>query len=279
MAGHWSRIECELIVDDYLDMLAAECRLERYNKAQHRRDLQKKLNDRSEPSIEFKHRNITAVMIRSGRAYILGYKPAWNYQDLLETVVLDRIAAADRSIAEIESSLVQQGSSPVSVENTRSIIVAPPERIPERQVRETSARTPRKINYAERELRNRRLGESGEEFILQFERARLAEVGREDLVGDVEWTSKEKGDGAGYDIRSFREDTDEPFYIEVKTTNSGKYQPFMISVNEVSFSDEFSENFALYRVFEFARSPMLFVLCGAVNGHVDLSPTMYRATY
>ncbi len=279
MAGHWSRLECELIVEDYLEMLASECRLERYNKAAHRRKLKPKLSGRSDSSIEFKRQNVSAVLIRAGHVYILGYKPAWNYQELLETVVLDRIKGDEQSLQIIESTLIDQLGSEVSVGDTKSIIVPPPERPPAKSVRDKRRRYARKIDYAARELRNRRLGAKGEEFVVNFERKRLAEIGREDLIGDVEWTSKEKGDGTGYDIRSFQDDTDEPYYIEVKTTNSGMHQPFMISANEVSFSNEFSEHFALYRVFEFSRSPMLFVLEGSVANRVDLTPTMYRASH
>lgn len=279
MAGHWSRIECELIVADYIDMLAAECRQERYNKAEHRRRLMTKLVDRSEGSIEFKHQNISAVLIRAGHIYIRGYKPAWNYQELLEDVVLERISEDDQSIAQFESSLIDQVSQVPEIGRPESIIVGPPERIPKQDVRDRPRREPRQVNYAERELRNRRLGESGEEFVLKFERRRLSEVGRDDLVNEVEWTSKERGDGTGYDIRSFEGNTDEVRYIEVKTTNAGKYQPFMISANELSFSDEFSEQFALFRLFDFAISPKMFVLNGCVADHVDLAPTTYRATY
>jgi len=62
---------------------------------------------------------------------------------------------------------------------------------------------------------------------MRLERERLLELGRKDLVGDIQWTSKEMGDGAGYDIRSFQGQTDEELFIEVKTTNSGKYQQFL----------------------------------------------------
>lgn len=279
MAGHWSRLECELIVEDYLEMLATECQQEPYNKAEHNRDLQAKLNGRSRPSIEFKHRNISAALLRAGHVYIRGYKPAWNYQELLETVVLDRITADERTLQTIETSLIGQLGSEISVDDTKSIVVPPPERLPGKSVRDKPQRKPRKIDYAARESRNRHLGALGEEFVVNFERKRLAEVGREDLINDVEWTSKERGDGTGYDIRSFQDATDEPFYIEVKTTNSGKYQPFMISRGEVSFSDEFADQFSLYRVFEFSRQPFMFILEGPVAAHVDLSATTFRASF
>ncbi len=99
------------------------------------------------------------------------------------------------------------------------------------------------------------------------------------MAKDVEWTSKVRGDGTGYDIRSFSSGTEEPLFIEVKTTNSGKYQPFMVSANEVAFSSEYANQYSLYRVFDFARSPALFILNGAVNDFVDLAPTMYRASF
>ena len=47
-------------------------------------------------------------------------------------------------------------------------------------------------------------GESGEQFVLDFERFRLTRAGRCDLATEVEWSSKVQGDGLGYDVRSFQ---------------------------------------------------------------------------
>jgi hypothetical protein len=68
-------------------------------------------------------------------------------------------------------------------------------------------------------------------------------------------------------------------YVEVKTTNSGKYQPFLISANEVAFSDEFSSNYALYRVFEFKSSPAIFRLTGPIRTNVNLNPKLFFASF
>ena len=76
----WSRIEVEVIVADYLDMLMSELKGQPYNKAEHRRRLQPLLSGRSEGSIERKHMNISAVMIELGFPYIPGYKRYGNYQ-------------------------------------------------------------------------------------------------------------------------------------------------------------------------------------------------------
>jgi len=279
MAENWSRLECEAIVEDYLQMLSEECRGENYSKTEHRRNLRKLLQNRSDGSIEYKHQNISAVLIRAGHTYVRGYKPAWNYQDLLEDVVLDRVQASKSQLDIAEERLSNLAPERLPATNRPDLFVDPPDRLPERKIQEPRVRRAHKIDYVVREAANRRLGESGESFVLEVEKQRLATAGRNDLVDRVEWTSKVRGDGTGYDLQSFEPKTGDPLYIEVKTTNSGKYQPFLISANEVRFSDEYANHFALYRVFDFSRSPSIFVLGGAVGEFVDLSPAIYRASF
>ena len=62
----WTRLEVEAIVADYLKMLSLELAGQSFSKTAHRRALQQKLNGRSDGSIEFKHCNISAVMIDLG---------------------------------------------------------------------------------------------------------------------------------------------------------------------------------------------------------------------
>jgi hypothetical protein len=88
----WSRIEVEIIVADYFDMLVKELKSIPYKKAEHRRKISPLLQNRSEGSIEFKHQNISAVMISLGRPYIIGYLPRYNFQSLLEDEVIDYLA-------------------------------------------------------------------------------------------------------------------------------------------------------------------------------------------
>src|SRR5829696_3036156 len=73
-------------------MFEAELRGEPYSKAEHRRQLVRLLNGRSEQSVEFKHANISAVLIELGFPYIGGYKPRSNYQRLLAEVLAERLA-------------------------------------------------------------------------------------------------------------------------------------------------------------------------------------------
>jgi hypothetical protein len=78
MAEDWSQVEVTAIVADYVAMLERELRREPFNKREHNRRLQTLLSGRTAGSIEFKHQNISAIMIELGFPYIDGYKPRAN---------------------------------------------------------------------------------------------------------------------------------------------------------------------------------------------------------
>lgn len=84
---NWSQEEVEVCVADYLRMLTMELNGQRFNKTEHARALLEQLDGRSRPSVEFKHCNISAVMVALGYPYIDGYKPRGNFQALLLDVV------------------------------------------------------------------------------------------------------------------------------------------------------------------------------------------------
>src|SRR5262245_29687409 len=90
MAGDdWSRDEVEATVGDYFAMLRDELAGRRVNKAEHNERLRRVLRDRSKGSVEFKHANISAVLTLHGYPYVDGYKPRFNFQVLLEQVILE----------------------------------------------------------------------------------------------------------------------------------------------------------------------------------------------
>lgn len=80
MSVDWSVEEVEAIVADHLYMLTLELAGQSFNKTEQRRQLQAKLSGRSDGSIEFKHCNISAVLVHLGLPYIRGYQPRSNYQ-------------------------------------------------------------------------------------------------------------------------------------------------------------------------------------------------------
>ena len=84
--GPWTDAENNLIVADYFAMLGADLAGRFYNKAEHNRQLRGQI-DRSRHSIEFKHRNISAVLKGLGESWITGYLPAFNIQMSLADAV------------------------------------------------------------------------------------------------------------------------------------------------------------------------------------------------
>lgn len=277
----WTRPECKAIVADYFSMLNKEVLGEKYSKAEHRRNLMSQLQGRNHSSIEFKHQNISAVLSQLGRLSIKGYKPAWNYQKLLFEVVEEFLNAHEHQVQSTEELLVSR--LPISpIAPTADIWEGAPERDLvkfQRQAENVPSFTARTLDFSQMESRNRKLGEMGEAFVLEIERQRFLNIGKPDLAAEVEWSSKDIGDGLGYDIRSFDDGGYQERFIEVKTTNAGKYQPFLISRNEVSFSRISSSQYSLYRIFQFSDTPRIYRLDGDVSDLVNLTPTNYRASF
>jgi hypothetical protein len=276
---HWTRDEVEAIVGDYFSMLRAELAGEAYSKTAHRRALAPQLNGRSHPSLEFKHSNISAVMVAYGLPYIDGYKPRGNHQQLLEEVVLEFLASAPHFFDSLLQSNVLNPVGKPAVSAFAAIAEAPPEPVtPTSRVWDPNARVV-SIDFVRRDAENRRLGALGEEFVVDLEQRRLHDDARRpDLAKRVAWTSRDCGDGAGYDVLSFEPDGSHR-YIEVKTTVQPKAFPFHVTANEVACSASLKHNYHLYRLFRFSRTPGLYVLTGAIEETCRLAPTQFRARF
>jgi len=273
MTKPWSDSEIDLIVADYFAMLRIELAGEAVNKAARNRGLQQ-LVPRSRGSIEFKHQNISAVMLGLGQPWIEGYKPAANFQNALVNGVL-------RWLDEHPDWLRPKvDASSARLRETAPLWIGPPpaqRNEPPPVDPEFMAAIGRKYDVAERDARNRALGKAGEELILAHERTILRQLGRDDLAERVRWTSVQDGDGFGYDIASFEPDGRDRL-LEVKTTNGWERTPFHITRNEMAVADRRREDWHLVRVWNFPRIPNAFVLRPPLPAHVDLVPTSFLAS-
>ena len=279
MPEDWSREEVEAAVADYFDMLGMELRGRPYNKAEHNRQLQTFLRNRPRGSIERKHQNISAILIELGYPYIDGYKPLGNYQQLLRSVVEDRLSAAESLNQTVARAVETHVTAVPTVSDILSIQVAPPSRDRADQrlyERATTPRTPVRRNYLELEARNQSLGNAGEEMILRFEHERLWRAGQRTLADRLEHVSRTQGDHLGYDIRSFETDGRDRL-IEVKTTQFGAMTPFFASRGEVGVSEAREREYQLYRLFSFREQPKLFVLPGSLRNTCELEPVTFAA--
>lgn len=275
MAEAWNDLEIDLIVADYFAMLIEELAGRPFNKSEHNRALQALLKDsaRNRGSIEFKHQNISAVMLGLGQPWINGYKPAANFQNALVDGVLSWLDSHPDWLA-------PKTRNPTSfLREAATLWIGPPpsqRNEPPPVDPEFMAAIGRKYDVAERDARNRRLGKAGEELVLHYERQALAHAGRGDLSDKVRWTSEQDGDGFGYDIASFETDGRERM-IEVKTTNGWERTPFHITRNEMAVAEARRDDWHLVRVWNFARQPKAFSLRPPLTAHIELTPTSFLA--
>lgn len=276
----WTEAEIEAVIATYFQMLRTQELGQALNKAEHNRRLQALIPARSRGAIEFKHANISAVLMEIYDApQLRGYLPRFNYQSDL-VIPVGHALAADRVLDEAALRNVESAVEVPLLDNYEALVVDVPTRSA-RKVREPrkdwSTVVPVKRDYLQREARNRSLGFAGEQLVMEYEARRLHALSARSLADRIEHVSQTRGDGLGHDILSFETDGRERF-VEVKTTAYLAETPFFVSPNEADFSDAHAEQFHLYRLFDFRQSPRMFVLPGAVGAHCRLDPVSYRAT-
>ncbi|MDT0202400.1 DUF3883 domain-containing protein [Nocardioides sp. AE5] len=259
-----------MTVEVYFRMLTLELAGESYTKSEFRREVEREV-ERSSGAIEYKFNNVSAVLDELGAVWIAGYKPLRNVQDRLRTVVRERFEEDN----ELRAFMLQAVAAGDVAPSKLGVEVDPP------NVEWPTPQGARDgvlgINFAAIESSNRALGRAGEVSVVAAEKERLTSAGREDLAAEVRHVSVTEGDGLGYDVQSFQGRTDEPVYIEVKTTRYGKEVPFYISGNEVEASIEFGPTYRLWRLYRFGRPDTgYYRLPGPLTQHARLRPDTYR---
>lgn len=110
--------------------------------------------------------------------------------------------------------------------------------------------TRRKANFAETQYKHQMLGYAGECLIVKHEKKHLKRIGKQGLADKVLHISVIQGDGAGYDVASFFDDSRKKC-IEVKTTMANRTKSFYLSANEYRFITRNAEKCRIYRVYNF----------------------------
>lgn len=277
-SGPWTMKETLAVVSDYFAMLHAEITGALYSKADHRNRLSKELG-RDDNEVEEYYSGISAILGGIGMPFIDSYKPQVKEDSQLEAAIQ---AFVEKNPDKIESLWISDDvartSIPVELDDSKAFWVAPPGGIGATDYAQVkwSPSVQLEVDFRKREARNYNVAVAGERFVLAFERARLREAGRKDLVENVEWTSQNRGTDLGYDIKSFEEDGKER-YISVKTTHYGQRFPFAVSVDEIYYSARNAKQYYLYRVFNFSKGARLFMLQGSLEETCQLRPVVYRA--
>jgi len=269
----WSYDEIEVVVDEYMRLLSVELHGERPRKTEAVARLRALLPARSTASIERKMQNVSAILDEEQSPWIDGYKPLSHYQRALRDAVLRRIGFGHRlaeTLAEYQASTL---AAPVPRRPLlEDVLVDRPTGLSRSKYNGIGI-TAGPVG-ALRDYRNHQLGTAGEEWVLDLERDSLARAGRPDLAAKISWVARDVGDGAGYDVASFRLDGS-PLAIEVKTTNLGYRTPFYVTRWEVQVSERIPSEYSLYRVFDFRSDPHLYRLDSSIPSNSKLEPTVF----
>lgn len=303
----WTADELDLIVADYFTMLALDAAGQPFVKAHRARALMERTG-RSHRSVEFKHMNISAVAAELGLPHVRGYRPMTNYQGAIFDAIDRHLAAHPEVLSDDAFTLLprlsggggpsealakeggggdrtlglSEDAPPFAFDGEDPSLLplteTPPPGPPKAPRPEGLARLVRKYDPAARDHANRRLGLLGEERVFHHERARLIAADRPDLARRIEWTSQERGDGAGYDIRSFDPSGAERL-IEVKATRGGPTTPFWLTRTEREVSLEHPAAWRLYRLHDLSTAPGMFVLPPPLEASVRLEAETWRAGF
>ncbi|MBO6607406.1 DUF3427 domain-containing protein [Psychroserpens sp.] len=134
-----------------------------------------------------------------------------------------------------------------------------------------------KIDQIAKAKTSKNIGDAGELLVLAKERQKLIEFGIENEPIHI----AKKDDNAGYDILSYDEKGEE-IYIEVKTTKGTLQTPFFISANEVAVSNNLSEKYFIYRLYEYdpaKNAAKFYVQRGSLANNYELVPKDFVAIY
>ena len=269
----WNNFEIESIVSAYKEMLWLQVLQHEFTKSEFNLSVQRKTG-RSRASIEFKFRNISAVMSVLQLPELRGYVPAKNFQKAL----FDCILHWERSgvFKPIVDRLLIRPQRPM---DTRIYYVDPPEVETERSnsVASINLQAIRGIHFPSRDDWRYWLGRAGAEYVYHGEIDRLSQSGQSDLSRKVSWVTESEDDDAGFDVLSFDAAGNER-RLGVKTTIGTMHSPFFLTSNEFSASEAYQKSYRLIRLFEFGTNPQAFELTPPLTDRLQLTPSVYSAS-
>jgi hypothetical protein len=135
----------------------------------------------------------------------------------------------------------------------------------------------RTVNFIQNGIENKRLGDLGELWVVKYEIEKLKNANKHNLINQIKHTSKDEGDGTGFDIQSFDREGNKIF-IEVKTTKGRQNSTFFVTRNELERSKIEKDNYYLYRLYNYneqADTADLLIIKGDLTNICEF-PTTFK---
>ncbi len=248
----WSGADLDLVVGDYIVMLGKALAGQPLDAAAHQRAL-RFVSGRSGATIEWKQCEISAVLTLIGLPTLREFQPRWALADDLIDAVDRHLTAKPALVAAfMRPTVLFRGPQPPVLEE------GPPPVFDAAQV-EPSPRAQRliaRIDPAARDAADRLLVETGQAAVLNFERRRLTEHNRPDLVAQVRLAN---GDPVGCHVLSFKP-TGETRLIIVKTTTGGVATPFALTEAEETLWRTCPDACQIHRLHDLGRDFRFYTL-------------------
>ncbi len=282
---NWRFEESEFISEYYISELKDFLKYNTPKKLKEAKEFLMQSLHKSSKSVRLKLQHISSILVNSDLPYIEEFKPIpradidlidWNETLNLKKILTEKFNKKENILFFDQIADRNEFKPNYNFEN---LVEDKPEQDvfeKENLTEKKSIKIRPKINYIEREIKNTKLGEEGEKWVIAFEQNKLQKLGLSNLVKEIIWASKDIGDGLGYDVISFNEHQ-EKIFIEVKTTCLGKYSAFFLTQNELKVSTNL-KNFKIYRVYDFEKETKIYVVEEDIQLQLELTPTIYRAT-
>lgn len=135
----------------------------------------------------------------------------------------------------------------------------------------------RTVNFIQNGIENKRLGDLGELWVMKYEIEKLKNANKHNLINQIKHTSKDEGDGTGFDIQSF-DINGNKIFIEVKTTKGKQNSTFFVTRNELERSKIEKDNYYLYRLYNYneqVETADLLMIRGDLTNICEF-PTTYK---
>lgn len=265
-------------------MLANDLHVIKDNKAEKYRQLAA-ITGRTYKSVELKFQNISAVLDILEVPWIRGLAPRRKFQRALSEAVDNHISGFESQAVQFSTPISELAEEqavftphPLSTQTILDYVSVPILEPKSEKLPDHMERLVRKFDPVMRDFRAREIGEAGERLVVDHERSKLLQNGLPELARKVLWVSKEQGDGAGYDVKSY-DSTGREKFIEVKTTVGSRRTPFLMTRNEKDFADEADDRYRIARIFDFRRKPEAFELTAPLDAFVRFEPESYRASF
>lgn len=135
-------------------------------------------------------------------------------------------------------------------------------------------------DWYKRNKLNADIGKIGEHLVFEFEKNKLLDLGKYELVSKIKHVSK-INDSLGYDIASYDEN-DNQIFIEVKSTTGKMLSDIFITQNELNTMKQLGENYCLYRVYNIDKDEgtgqiKVFTGYTKINEALNFEPIKVRA--